>query len=127
MPNYKVNIVLKFTLCFALFVGCFGQPKSAPPVDKSKALELLRTTLDRWKDGEDISRLADPPIDIVAQDFDWMGKKELTEYRVIGEGESQDANLRVEVELTLKGSSKPKRVYYIVGTSPAQTVFRAFE
>ncbi|MCU0721725.1 MAG: hypothetical protein MUC83_18590 [Pirellula sp.] len=127
MLNKKVYVVLGLILSFAFLIGCFGQPKSAPPVDKSQALELLRTTLDRWKAGEDISSIANPPLNIVAQDFDWMKKEVLTEYRVIGEGESQDANLRVEVELTLKGSSKPKRVFYIVGTSPAQTVFRAFE
>ena len=66
---------------------------------------------------------------IVAQDFDWMQGKKLASYTIEGEGVPQDANLRVDVELTLDegGAASKKRVAYVVGTDPTLTVFRSFD
>ncbi|XZE19089.1 hypothetical protein SH449x_004399 [Pirellulaceae bacterium SH449] len=115
-------------LFYLIFVcGCNFSPKMAPPVEANLAKELLKTTLESWKNGEEITSLAAPPHKIVVQDFDWMQNQKLVSYRIVDEGVVQDANLRIGAELMLAGSTKPKTVYYIVGTAPAQTVFRAFE
>lgn len=107
--------------------GCSSYPAVAPNVDAKQALEILRTTLDSWKEGKNITELSQDPPKIVAQDFDWMQSRKLMGYEIQGEGTPQDANLRVEVLLTLEGISQPKKVIYIVGTAPAKTVFRALE
>lgn len=85
-------------------------------------MAALKTTLDAWKAGETIDSLKTKTPPITAQDFDWMAGKKLTAYEVVGEGVPQDANLRVEVKLTIDGSEK--KVAYIVGTDPQLTVFR---
>lgn len=111
-----------------LLSGCSGPAKSAR-VEPSRAREALRTALESWKKGEPIESLksASPPI--VAQDFDWMAGSKLVGYEVTGDGKDDDANLRIPVRLTLRntqGAEVQKSVSYVVGTSPAITVFRDF-
>lgn len=122
------RLALGLLLCIVCAFGCSGRPKAAP-VDTSKAREALKTTLDAWQAGATIESLASSSPAIVAQDFDWMQGKKLASYKIEGEGIPQDANLRVDVELTLKegGATSSKRVAYIVGTDPALTVFRSFD
>ena len=98
-------------------------------VDPERARETLKTALESWKKGDTIEslRAASPPI--VAQDFDWMAGNRLVGYEVTGDGKDDDANLRIPVKLTLKtaqGKEVKKSVSYVVGTSPALTVFREF-
>jgi hypothetical protein len=59
--------------------------------------------------------------------MDWETGYRLVDYEVIGDGKKEDANLRCPVQLSLrdpKGRPVNKRMTYIVGTSPAITVFR---
>ena len=116
-------------LAAAFLAGCSSGPKAAP-VEPGKARAALVTALDAWKAGKSIDELkaATPPI--VAQDFDWMAGAKLTDYAVVGDGEAQDANLRVQVKLTLRtaqGATATKTVHYVVGTDKTLTVFRAME
>jgi hypothetical protein len=59
-----------------------------------------------------------------------MAGAKLVDYELLGDGKAQDANLRIQVKLTLsdpgqdKGKSTEKTVWYVVGTSPSVTVFR---
>ena len=111
-----------------LVVGCNEQERAAA-VEPTKAREALVLALESWKRGESIETLktASPPI--VAQDFDWMAGKKLAAYEVNGEGKNDDANLRIPVKLTFRtpaGQHATKSVSYVVGTSPALTVFRDF-
>jgi hypothetical protein len=108
-------------------VGCSGARKMAPPVDPARAREALRTTLDSWKSGGTPETLKSSPAAITAQDFDWMAGFKLVDYRIDGDGKDDNANLRIPVQLTLRdpgGKELTKRVTYVVGTSPAVTVFR---
>lgn len=109
--------------------GCSAGPPKAAPVEPEKALAALRTALDAWKAGKTPDSLgqANPPV--VAQDLDWMAGAKLTDYKVLGEGTPEDANLRVRAQLTLvtQGRTATKTVTYIVGTDPKLTVFRAME
>ena len=67
---------------------------------------------------------------MTVQDFDWAAGAKLIDYQVIDDGKAYDANLRVQVKLTLsnpgkdKGKAAEKTVWYVVGTSPSVTVFR---
>ena len=119
-----------FTLATAgpLLSGCSG-PGRAAPVDAPRAREALRTALEGWKRGDTIDALKSGSPPIVAQDFDWMAGQRLVAYEVTGDGKDDDANLRIPVRLTLrtaKGKEVRKDVSYVVGTSPAVTVFREF-
>jgi hypothetical protein len=123
--NWKLTA---FMVCATLILGCTEQERAAP-VEPTKAREALVQALESWKRGEPIATLksASPPI--VAQDFDWMAGKKLAAYEVAGEGKDDDANLRIPVKLTLltpQGQQSTKSVNYVVGTSPAITVFRDF-
>lgn len=109
-----------------LVAGCGGR-RVAPPVDPERARAALRTALDGWKSGATPDSLRRGPAAITAQDFDWMGGSQLLDYRVEGAGDDDDANLRIPVTLMLRdpsGKEVTKRVKYVVGTSPAVTVFR---
>lgn len=106
--------------------GCGGR-KTAPPVNPERARLALRATLDGWKAGGTPDSLRSSPAAIIAQDFDWMAGSRLIDYRIDGDGQDDDANLRIPVTLTLRdaaGKETTKRVRYLVGTSPAVTVFR---
>ena len=67
---------------------------------------------------------------MVAQDFEWAQGAKLIDYQVVNDGKEEDANLRVQVKLTLsnlgkdKGKPVEKKAWYVVGTSPSVTVFR---
>jgi hypothetical protein len=126
MKDWNRRVATDFA-AILLVAGCSPGPQVAAKVDPEAARTALRTTLDAWKAGKPIEFLSAGSPSIVAQDFDWMQGKKLASYEVLGEGTPQDANLRVEVKLTLDGDTAAKKVAYIVGTSPKLTVFRAFE
>jgi hypothetical protein len=107
--------------------GCSSDPPNVAPVKPEAARAALKTTLEAWKAGKTADSLGSENPAIVAQDVDWLQGKKLTAYEVVGDGIPQDANLRVEVKLTLDGEAKEKKVFYIVGTDPKLTVFRALE
>jgi hypothetical protein len=108
--------------------GCSGGPRAAA-VDPARAREALHTPLESWKKGDKIEALKSGSPPIVAQDFDWMAGHRLVAYEVSGEGKDDDANLRIPVRLTVRtaqGKDVKKSVSYVIGTSPALTVFREF-
>ncbi len=106
--------------------GCTGEstPDSVRP---DLAKETLVKALTAWKDGGQIESLQAQSPAITVQDMDWSAGKELKDFALQGDGKAVGANLSIEVELTLVDSSgkasKPK-VWYLVGTDPALTVFR---
>jgi hypothetical protein len=110
----------------ALAPGCSGAPGAAT-VDAPRAREALETTLERWAKGDSPADLKAGSPSVVVQDFDWEAGAKLVRFRVVDEGRFDDANLRIPVELTLKGANgreSTRRVTYVVSTSPAITVFR---
>jgi len=123
-----VGAVCAGFLVTVLFSGCGGAQAHA--VDPSQARAALKIALDQWKKGETISAVEASATPMTIQDFDWMAGARLVDYEVLSDGLPEDANLRVQVKLTLRpkgnSSSKPieKKVWYLVGTSPSTTVFR---
>lgn len=110
-----------------VLLGC-GGPTRAKPVQVDLARKTLVQVLDHWKSGGSIEELRKRNPEIVAQEFFWTKGMKLQEYRVLGDGRPQNANLMCEVELTLVpadgGASNKKTVEYMVGTDPVLTVFR---
>jgi hypothetical protein len=115
-------------LLLAMFLtGCSGGPSH--PVNPSIARESLKTALEQWKKGEGPRSLESSATPMTIQDFDWAAGSKLIDYQILDVGQAKDANLHVQVKLTLsdpkdKGKPAEKKVWYVVGTSPSVTVFR---
>jgi hypothetical protein len=115
-------------LATLFFAGCgYSQ---AHAVDPSLARESLKNALEQWKKGEGPKSLESSATPMTIQDLDWAAGAKLIDYQLVDDGKAEDANLRVQVKLTLsnpdkdKGKAAEKKVWYIVGTSPSVTVFR---
>ncbi len=95
-----------------------------------RAREALKIALDHWKKGEAPSSLASSGTPIIARDYEWDSGAKLVDYQVVDDSKEEDANLRVQVKLTLnspgKDKAKPieKKAWYVIGTSPSVTVYR---
>jgi hypothetical protein len=108
-------------------VGCSPGPQRAAAVDPASARTALQSALDAWKAGQKPADLKAGSPAITVQDLDWESGSRLVSYEVKSEGTHDNANLRIPVSLTLSGPSggeQTKEVTYVVGTSPAITVFR---
>jgi hypothetical protein len=107
--------------------GCSGT-SGLDTVRPDLAKDTLILALTDWKNGVEVPDLLQartPPI--VVQDMDWSAGTKLQEFELQGEGKSVGANLSIEVQLTLvdsAGKSTQQKVWYLVGTDPALTVFR---
>lgn len=95
-------------------------------VEENLARATLERTLEHWKSGGSVEdcRLWTPPV--VVGTSPWSDNAKLVEYQ-IGESRALDANLFVNVELTLEisGRRETSVEQYCVGTDPVLTVFRA--
>lgn len=115
-------------LALVLSVGC--GPRKAAPVNVERAREAMKQALDAWKAGSKPDDMPKQSPAITVQDFDWMAGSRLVDYKLVDDGKAEDANLRIQVKLTMqdaRGKSVQKTVAYVVGTDPVLTVFRAFE
>ena len=113
-----------------LLPGCSG-PSRAHAVSEPTARDALKTALDGWKNGETPASFASASSPMIVQDFEWESGKKLLDYQLVDDGKPFDANLRVQVKLTIAGTdgksaskNTEKKVWYLVGTSPKVTVFR---
>ena len=110
-----------------VLLGCGSNVYQSAPVDEDKASETLTLVLDSWQEGETPDSLQEQTPKVVVQDFDWSSGMKLMSYEVVGEPKAVNANLIAKVKLSLQdksGSASEKTVTYLVGTSPALTVFR---
>lgn len=108
----------------AALSGCGGNPH---PVNPDIAQQTLKTTLDAWKSGQTVESMKQAKPAVVVQDMDWMGGAKLVDYQILDGSKAVDANLQAKVKLKLKDDKdveSEKTVSYLVGTSPALTVFR---
>lgn len=118
-----LNLLL--TLCLPC-AGCSGKPKIYE-VRPDTARQTLVTALTGWKSGLTPEALRGLPEGIVVQDPDWQGGARLQDFALLSDGTPVGANLSVEVRLDLvekKNATVSRRVWYLVGTDPALTVFR---
>ena len=120
-------------LATLLLPGC-GDPSRAHAVNEPTARDALKTALDGWKKGETPTSFASASSPMIVQDFEWESGTKLVDYQLVDDGKAFDANLRIQVKLTLTGGQEKKAaasgknlektVWYLVGTSPKVTVFR---
>jgi hypothetical protein len=119
-------------LATLLLPGC-SNPSTANPVDVPQARDALKIALDAWKKGETTGSLASASTPMTVQDFEWDTGSKLIDYQLVGDGNADGPNLRIQVKLTTisdpakgKKEAKPteKKASYVVGTSPRLTVFR---
>ena len=114
-----------------LLPGC-GDASRAHAVNEPTARDALKTALDGWKNGQTPASFASAASPMIVQDFEWDSGAKLLDYQLVDDGKAFDANLRVQVKLTLdggggkapSGKKSEKTVWYLVGTSPKVTVFR---
>jgi len=116
-----------------LFVSGCSNPSRAGAVDPPQAREALKIALYAWRKGESPQSLASSSTPMTVQDFEWDAGAQLIDYQLMDDGKAEDANLRVQVKLTMrggqgngktKGKNAEKKASYVVGTSPRVTVFR---
>ena len=121
------DVSLAFIVLLITFVsaGCSGSGQDS--VEPNVARETLNTALTAWKSGETPEQLQSRSPAIVVQDMDWTAGAKLHDFALQGDGKAVGANLSIEVELSLvdsKGKTTKPKVWYLVGTDPALTVFR---
>lgn len=110
-------------LGFAALVGC-GHKNL--PVTPDLATQSLEAALSSWKQGESLAALDQRTPPITVGDFAWREGRKLSDYRLIGEAKTDGFNVRYDVELKFADAqgAAVEHVSYIVGTSPAITIFR---
>jgi hypothetical protein len=119
-------------LAMLLLPGC-SNPGSAHAVDVPHARDVLKIALDEWKKGATPRSLESASTPMIVQDFEWESGAKLLDYQLVDDGKAVDANLRIQVKLSVsggkdqgktQGKTAEKKVWYLVGTSPKVTVFR---
>ena len=90
-----------------MFSGCSGS-SHANAVDSPLARESLKVALDHWKKGEDPKALQSSATPMVAKDFEWDSGAKLVDYELLDNGKEEDANLRVQVKITLSTQGEGK-------------------
>jgi hypothetical protein len=110
----------------AVSSGC-GGASVAGPADPVRARQVLRDTLDAWKNGESLDAPArfSPPVHV--DDEDWLSGVRLVDYRIGPGDEVTGAALRCPVVLTFhrnRGNARTAAVVYDVTTDPAPVVTR---
>jgi len=122
--NQRLVVPTLMVLTVTLFaVGCSGTPDVVRP---TVAKETLITALTAWKNGDAPTLLRETSA-IVVQDMDWTAGAKLQDFKLQDDGKAVGANLSIEVELSLvdaAGAATQQKVWYLVGTDPALTVFR---
>jgi hypothetical protein len=115
------------SLCLALpmFAGCGAS--IAPPSDPSQAREIVKTTLDAWKQGETPQALATKSPSVRVKDREWGDGSTLIDYELKGEGQRLGQDIQQSVALNLKtpkGKAVKKTVNYVVTTGSYPMVAR---
>ena len=107
----------------ACYWACCSRAVRAPAtraaVDAPLARESLKFALDHWKKGEAPESLLSSETPMTAQDFEWASGAKLLDYQLLDEGSVEDANLRVQVKITLGEQGKSKAVEKTALTSLA--------
>ncbi|MBW3599180.1 MAG: hypothetical protein KY475_18155 [Planctomycetes bacterium] len=107
-----------------LVFGC--GPPAAPSLDEAVARSSLSTFLEAWKRGERPESLREQSPTIIAGAPEWSAGMRLVSYRLLAPVTIDGSNLHAPVEIELEdgaGARSKHDVLYIVGTSPAITIF----
>jgi hypothetical protein len=112
-------------LCLAFVIGC--SDKVGAPVNVNLAQKILALAMDNWENGVSSKVLLDRSPSVFVQEAEWNEETQLLDYEIISDDQSAGPNLIATVKLKLStadGNVTEKTATYIVGTSPALTVYR---
>lgn len=107
-----------------LLVGC---GRSNAPTDVPSAKAALTAALECWKAGQSSDSLRQRAPSIVMVDDAWQKGEKLESFENVGSDTDDGVNLHCTVKLALnnaQGVRRSEQVTYVVGTSPAITIFR---
>ncbi len=122
----KLRLVVPTLMVLSVTMSAVGCSGTADAVRPTVAKETLITALTAWKSGDTATLLREKSA-IVVQDMDWTAGAKLQDFKLQDDGKAVGANLSIEVELSLvdaTGAETQQKVWYLVGTDPALTVFR---
>ena len=122
----KLRFVVPTLMVLSVTMSAVGCSGTADAVRPTVAKETLITALTAWKSGDTTTLLREKSA-IVVQDMDWTAGAKLQDFKLQDDGKAVGANLSIEVELSLvdaTGAETQQKVWYLVGTDPALTVFR---
>lgn len=123
LANRRCKLLAAAALACVSFAGC---GRKNLPVEPDLAAQSLEAALASWQRGEPLASLDQRTPPITVGDFAWRDGRKLSGYRLLGEAKNDGFNLRYDVELTFADAqgAAVEQVSYIVGTSPAITIFR---
>ena len=114
--------VLVLTLVMAL--GCKRMAQQSEP---EQARETLRRALDAWQQGESQDALQ-KQSSITAVDPHWQAGVRLTQYEIIGDGQSSGFDWQCQVRLSLQdngGKSSQAKATYSISTATVKVIVRS--
>ena len=117
-------VVSLAVLATLLLPGC-ADASRAHAVNEPTARDALKTALDGWKNGKTPASFASDSSPMIVQDLEWSSGAKLLDYQLVDDGKAYDANLRIQVKLTLavptpRRHLRPKRRRKRSGTWSAQ-------
>jgi hypothetical protein len=120
---------LAVLIAVSAFCGCGRVSARDLDLNEEVAHASLERFFEAWKSGQSQTDLGP---DIIAADEAWEAGARLLSFKIQPSGLNDGTNLHITAELVLAQpgnaprakSGKPKRVTYVVGTSPVITIFR---
>lgn len=112
-------------LLLALPIGC-GRT-SASPSDAQAAARLIQESMDAWKAGATVAQMREKSPPVYVADELWLGGTALSDYELVGQGETFGTNIRFHAVLHCaegRGKAKKRTVKYLVTTTPVYTISR---
>ncbi len=122
---FRGALVRSYVVFAVLLAGCGGS--NPHPVKVNLAKSTLESVMESWKNGETPELVRAKKPSVIVQDMDWTSGTKLIDYEILDDEKPVDANLIARVKLKLSGAGGKeieKTATYVVGTSPALTVFR---
>ena len=102
-----------------LLAGCGGVP-TPEPTDPKQAVTVLRTTLEKWKNGTSIAALQKETPAVYASDEDWEAGKKLVAFQLRDVLDQGGFDTRIPVALNIQSPNGLfwKEVEYKVTVRP---------
>jgi hypothetical protein len=88
-------------LAAAFVAGCAGTP-NPKPTDPTKAVAILKTTLEKWKNGTSIAALQKETPAVYASDEDWEAGEKLVAFELRDVLDQGGFDTRIPVRLNIQ-------------------------
>jgi len=121
----RQSLLWAAAVCCVAEIGCGGRRNA--PADPAVARQSLATALESWKAGDLPSKIRESSPSITMVDPAWDIGQKLERFEIVGPEVESGVNLICPVKLVFKdqrGTESTSQIKYVVGTSPAITIFR---